>query len=165
VLFHVGPGCRLAVADGLKRTAVAVDGNYTIYGTSTGLIEVYEGDSLVYVKSVGAPVLSASSAGLNIAYETPAGAFSLVVSPVEVVTGRGAGRGLQASPGHPPGREDAARPRIGGRCHLRHVSETVLRQADAAVSLRGPRARRRRGGLREAGVCWLGGGGVALRVA
>ncbi len=27
VPFHVGPGCRLAVADGLKRTAVAVDGN------------------------------------------------------------------------------------------------------------------------------------------
>ncbi len=43
VPFHVGPGCRLAVADGLKRTAVAVDGSYTIYGTSTGLVEVYEG--------------------------------------------------------------------------------------------------------------------------
>jgi hypothetical protein len=82
----VGPGCRLAVAGGLKRTAVAVDGNYTIYGTSTGLIEMYEGDSLVYVKSVEAPVLSASPAKLNIAYETPAGAFSLVVSPVRVVT-------------------------------------------------------------------------------
>jgi hypothetical protein len=89
VPFHVGPGCRLAVADGLKRTAVAVDGNYTIYGTSTGLVEVYEGDRLVYVKSVGAPVLSASSAGLNIAYETPAGASSLVISPVRVVTNCG----------------------------------------------------------------------------
>ncbi len=43
VPFHVGPGCRLAVADELKRTAVAVDGNYTIYSTSTGLVEVYEG--------------------------------------------------------------------------------------------------------------------------
>ncbi len=45
VSFHVGLGCRLAVADGLKRTAVVVDGNYTIYGTSTGLVEVYEGQA------------------------------------------------------------------------------------------------------------------------
>jgi hypothetical protein len=66
VPFHVGPGCRLAVADGLKRTAVAVDGNYTIYGTSAGLVEVYEG-----VGWSTSPVLSASSAGL--AYEIPAG--------------------------------------------------------------------------------------------
>jgi len=51
VPFHVGPGCRLAVADGLKRTAVAVDGNYTTYGASTGLTEVYEGDRLVYVNA------------------------------------------------------------------------------------------------------------------
>ena len=89
VPFHVGPGCRLAVADGLKRTAVAVDGNYTIYGTSTGLIEVYEGDRLVYVKSVGSLVLSVSSAGLNIAYEIPGGVSSLIISPVKVVTNCG----------------------------------------------------------------------------
>jgi hypothetical protein len=49
VPFHVGPGCRLA--DGLKRAAVAVDGNYTIYGTSTGLVEVYVGGRLVYVNA------------------------------------------------------------------------------------------------------------------
>ena len=89
VPFHVGPGCRLALADGLKRTAVAVDGNYTVYGTSAGLIEVYEGDKQVYAKSVGAPVLSVSSAGLNIAYETPGGASSLIISPVRVVTNCG----------------------------------------------------------------------------
>jgi hypothetical protein len=89
VPFHVGAACRLALADGAKRTAVAVDGNYTIYGTSTGLIEVYEGGRLVYVKSVGAPVLSVSSAGLNIAYETPGGASSLVLSQLRVVTNCG----------------------------------------------------------------------------
>ena len=52
MLFHVGLGFRLAVVGGLRRTADAVDGNYTIYGTSTGL-EVYEGDGLVYVRCVG----------------------------------------------------------------------------------------------------------------
>jgi hypothetical protein len=30
VPFHVGAGCRMAVADGLKRTAVVVDSDYTI---------------------------------------------------------------------------------------------------------------------------------------
>ncbi len=34
-------------------------------------------------------MLSASSAGLDIAYETPAGASSLVVSPVRMVTNCG----------------------------------------------------------------------------
>ncbi len=44
-------------------------------GTSAGRVEVYEGDRLVY-KNVGAPALSASSAGLNITYEAPVGASS-----------------------------------------------------------------------------------------
>jgi hypothetical protein len=30
VPFHVGAGCRMAVADVLKRTAVVVDSDYTI---------------------------------------------------------------------------------------------------------------------------------------
>jgi hypothetical protein len=180
VPFHVGPGCRLAVAGGLKKTAVAVDGNYTIYGTATGVVEVYEGDKLVYVKSAGAPVLSASSAGL--AYETPAGASSLIISPVRVVTNcRSWTAYLERSvvyrlPQVTPGRGGPVRPHIKqdrGRRHLRHLSEAVLRQVDLAVSLRGVDGRglggaassSGRGGLREAGACGLGGGGAALRVA
>ena len=89
VPFHVGPGCRLALADGVKRTAVAVDGEYVIYGTSTGLVEVYRGDELVYSRDVGAPVFSVASAGLNIAYETSRGVFSLIVTPVRVVSNCG----------------------------------------------------------------------------
>jgi hypothetical protein len=68
VPFHVGLGYRLAVADGLKRTAVVVDGNYTIYGTSTGLVEVYEETGW----SASTAVLSVSSAGLNSSYFTSA---------------------------------------------------------------------------------------------
>jgi hypothetical protein len=102
VLFHVGLGCRLAVRDGLKRMAVAVDGDYTIYGTSAGLVEVYEGAGWST-----SPVLSASSAGL--AYEIPAGPSP---SPVRVVTD--------------------CRSWSGGAVCLRalqrrHLSETVLR--------------------------------------
>ncbi len=125
--------CRLAVVDGLKRRAVAVDDNYTIYGTSTGLVEVYEGAGWST-----SPVLSVSSAGL--AYETSAG-VSLVISLVRVVTNcgswtafvergvvyrllqvRGRGRGAFTCP---------------TKASSSHLSEAVLRQVDLAASLRG----------------------------
>ncbi|CCC81771.1 hypothetical protein [Thermoproteus tenax] len=87
--FAVGPGCRLAYADGRKETAVAVDGPYVIYGTSTGYIEVYYGGQLVYERKVGGPVLSVSSSGLNIAYETPEGVFPLILINETVVSNCG----------------------------------------------------------------------------
>lgn len=77
--FAVGLGCRLLLAPRDKGTAAAADGPYAIYGTSTGYVEVYLGDELVYEKYVGAPVLSVSSAGLNIAYQTPQGVGTLIL--------------------------------------------------------------------------------------
>ncbi len=130
--FHVGLGCRLA--DGLKRTAVAVDGNYTIYGTSTGLIEVYEGAGGPTSRAWGRRCFRRLPPGLT--YETPAGASSLVVSPARVVTGRGAGRVYRLLQVIPLG-ERAVRPRVQQKASSSHLSEAVLRQADVAVSLRG----------------------------
>jgi hypothetical protein len=87
--YAVGPGCRLEVAAGNKTTAVAVDGPYTIYGTSTGLVEVYLGGQLVYSRNVGEAVLSLSSVGLNVVYETASGARPLVLRNVTVVSNCG----------------------------------------------------------------------------
>ncbi len=87
--YAVGPGCRLELALGNKTTAVAVDGPYTIFGTSTGLIEVYLGDRLVFSKNVGEAVLSLSSSGLNIVYETASGVKPLVLINITVVSNCG----------------------------------------------------------------------------
>ncbi len=46
--YSVGAG---RLADGPRGVVVAVDGIYTTYGASTGLVEVYEGGGLVYVNA------------------------------------------------------------------------------------------------------------------
>ncbi|MGC9118968.1 MAG: type II/IV secretion system protein [Thermoproteus sp.] len=126
--FAVGPGCRLVLARGDKGTAVAVDGPYTIYGTSTGSLEVYMGGRLVYATNVGAPVLSVSSAGLNIVYETPTGARPLVLVNYTVVSNCGNWSRLvpAGSPMAPP---SAVQFPNGTRCVLSAnytVGQTVL---------------------------------------
>jgi hypothetical protein len=77
----------------------AVDGNYTIYSTSTGLVEVYERAG--WSRAWGRRCFRRLPPGL--AYETLAGVSSLIISPVRVVTDRGAGRGLQTFPGQGEG--------------------------------------------------------------
>ncbi|MFP3267351.1 MAG: type II/IV secretion system protein [Thermoproteus sp.] len=125
--FAVGPGCRLALPPGDKGTAVAVDGPYTIYGTSTGLLEVYLGGRLVYSRDVGAPVLSVSSAGLNLVYETPEGAYPLILVNYTVSSSCGNWSALAPS-GSPPQPPPEVQFPNGTRCLL-----TASEAADRTV--------------------------------
>ncbi len=104
----------------------------TRYGTSTGLVEVYEGACWSTLRAWGRWA-SASSAGLNTAYETPAGPPP---SPVRVVADCGSWmafveRGVVFRPPQVItwGRGAACLrvQRDRGRRHLRRLSEAVLR--------------------------------------